>query len=238
MSAALGGNPARRSAISWVVYLDFGEDFSGGVLGTDFIDPVLGERARRRHERNAALLRQRGIEPGPLLFDGAAFGDLEIDFRLAIPILGLALPWTQVPDASFRPGRRWVAAQHQAGGLTCAQTKFVFSPLTIRPRFRAPAEELCAVWFDTGAEPWHRRLGAGWVNDYRAQLRSGLGVDATRSWDLFQEAVYPIDCTLANVRHLAGDDDIPDDLNDLLADDDRQPVTADWRLLLLGPNSD
>lgn len=84
------------------------------MLGTDFVDPVLQEKAGRRHERNAALLRQRGLEPGPLLFDGSAFGDLEIDFRLATPILGLALLWTEVPDASFRPGRRWVAVEHQA----------------------------------------------------------------------------------------------------------------------------
>jgi hypothetical protein len=153
-------------------------------------------------------------------------------------VLGLALVWTQVPDASFRPGRRWLAVEHQAGGLACSnRMRLVLSPLTIRPRFKAPAEELCDIWFDTGAGPWDRRQGAGWVNDYRAWLRSGLGVDAGRSYDAFQEAVYPVDCTVASIRHLA-DDDIPDDLNDFLLGSSQQRVVAHWRLLLLGQNRD
>jgi hypothetical protein len=89
-------------------------------------------------------------------------------------------------------------------------------------------------------------LGTGVVNldeiiQYRSILKEKLGVDCRVSYDSFEEAIYPIDCSVDNLKKLCVDD-LPDDLDDLLffENDLRRfaGIVDRWHLYILGENCD
>lgn len=227
------------------MYLDFGEDFGVHLDATGYAVPEQKHRARGRYERNAALLRERGVEAGPFWGPGSAFGDLG-DFGLDEMTLGLAVRAAEVPeDVRFLPGRRWVAVQHQSGGHACAQPRFIMSPLALRPEAAATARVLCDRWLES--EAWAFGQVPGELDRYRDDVRSAFGLDVNQDWDVFEEAVYPIDCDVPAIRRIASDH-FPGDLDELVRPLRSRPrdlprrvtviPSVRWRLIIFGPNCD
>lgn len=97
------------------------------------------------------------------------------------------------------------------------------------------------------SDSWHEsNSGAfGVVLDeiirYRAQLRQLLGADCNFSYRDFAEAIYPIDCSVGNIRKIALDE-VPDRLDDFISWKNESDWIAGsfgrWNLYILGENSD
>ena len=72
-------------------------------------------------------------------------------------------------------------------------------------------------------------------------LNDKLGVDCNWSYEDLAEAIYPIDCTVDNLRKICVDE-IPDNLESLIEfDNDMSSVFGivnRWKLYIIGENCD
>lgn len=140
---------------------------------------------------------------------------------------------------TFREGREWHRILHQTGGLCCNHARMWCTFLTTRPAVTPVVNEISARWLDSNAGAFGVRLDE--ILKYRKFINEKLGVDCNLSYSDFQEAIYPIDCTIQTIRALC-EDDLPSDLNDLLHFDNNFSsmlgFTSRWNIYILGENCD
>lgn len=161
-------------------------------------------------------------------------------YEFTHPRLALALmdrEWTK--DFTFAPGREWIRLQHQTSGHACSQVRMWCTFLTPRPEC---LEEICYIersWYDTDLGAWDVSLNE--TLKYRQMLNEKLGVDCNWSHGDLAEAIYPIDCTVDNLRNLCVDE-IPDDLESLIIFDNDMGrvfgIANRWKLYIIGENCD
>lgn len=155
--------------------------------------------------------------------------------RLVLAVLDRT--WTK--DFSFAPGREWVRLQHQTSGHACGQVYMWCNFLTPRPENIAAIYEIERSWYDTDLGAWNVSLDE--LLKYRKMLNEKLGVDCNWSHSDLAEAIYPIDCTVENLRKLCLDE-IPDDLESLIEFDSDMSrvfgIANRWKLYIIGENCD
>lgn len=167
--------------------------------------------------------------------------DMKSEFHeFTEPRLVLALldrTWTK--DFSFVPGRDWVRLQHQTSGHACGQVHMWCTFLTPRPENIAAISEIEREWYDTDLGAWEVTLDA--LFKYRKMLNEKLSVDCNWSHSDLAEAIYPIDCTVENLRKLCLDE-IPDNLESLIEFDNDMSrvfgIVNRWKLYIIGENCD
>jgi len=143
------------------------------------------------------------------------------------------------PRFTFKTGREWHRILHQTAGLGCHHVRMWCTFLTPKTDIIPILSEINATWLDSNAGVLDVRLDD--VLKYRALISEKLGADCNVSYPDFEEAIYPIDCTVETIRSLC-EDDLPDDLNDLLHFDNNfnsmLGFAKRWNLYILGENCD
>jgi len=145
--------------------------------------------------------------------------------------------WTK--DFSFSPGRDWLRIQHQTSGHACGQVRMWCTFLTPRTDTLAAINDIERSWYDTDLGAWSVQLDD--VLKYRKMLNDKLGVDCNWAYEDLAEAIYPIDCTVDNLRKLCVDE-IPDNLESLIQFDNDMSsifgIVNRWKLYIIGENCD
>jgi hypothetical protein len=108
----------------------------------------------------------------------------------------------------LRPGREWIALDHQCGGYSCQHELMIATPLVPRtsvlPALRLIARE--GYFAETGHFDGHQTL-ASRIACYIAAL-TRIGVDCECTWRYLKESLYPIDSTQDNLNRIG--EDAPD----------------------------
>jgi hypothetical protein len=105
----------------------------------------------------------------------------------------------------LRPGREWLALDHQCGGYSCAHEVMIATRLIPRPSV-LPALQLIAregFYAATGHFDRHQLL-ASRIASYVTSL-ARIGLDCECTWRYLTESLYPIDATQDNLHRVAGD---------------------------------
>ncbi len=143
------------------------------------------------------------------------------------------------PRFTFKAGREWHRILHQTAGLGCHHVRMWCTFLSPKPSIIPILSEINKTWLDSNAGVLDVRLDD--VLKYRTLINEKLGADCNVSYPDFEEAIYPIDCTVETIRALC-EDDLPDDLNDLLHFDNNFSsmlgFAKRWNLYILGENCD
>lgn len=167
--------------------------------------------------------------------------DIEAKYHEFVePRLILAIkPRTTPSNFELDDSREWHHILHQTSGHACGTLDVICTFLEPRPNVLAVMNEIDRTWYDTDLGAWSTPLDD--VVKYRQILNEKLGVDCNRSYADLEEAVYPIDCSIENLRKLCIDQ-LPDDLESLLKFDrelDRMMGMIDrWKIYIIGENCD
>lgn len=152
---------------------------------------------------------------------------------LAIKDLGYEQRFT------FNERREWHRIVHQTGGLGCNHVRMWCTFLTPKPNIVPILSEINDAWLDSCVGAFTVQLDD--VLKYRALINEKLGVDCNGSYEDFEEAIYPIDCSIQTIRALC-EDELPDRLDDLLQFDNSFStmlgIANRWKLFILGENCD
>ena len=155
-----------------------------------------------------------------------------------LPVLFLALdPEQDWEHSELGKKFKWEHIQHQCAGHACGQQYYYGTRL--KPRNITRMVLLTEKWVDSEVGCLGTSLKD--VNQYNEELKSLFEVDCDTTFMLFQEAVYPVDCTPENLKKMCYDD-LPDRLDDLL--EFKTPFSSicgcfgRWKLYMLGPNCD
>ena len=162
---------------------------------------------------------------------------------LGLPLLFLGLKVgcdRDLEEVKFKRGRRAHKLSHQTAGLGC--NHFYLHGTVLTPRnddVMRRMRMLSDKWLDSNAGSFGDDLDS--VNEYRRDIRVLFGVDCNRSFQDFEEAIYPIDCSGKNISKMASDE-LPEDLDSLLRFRDGWWKVAGilnrWHLYVLGENGD
>ena len=156
------------------------------------------------------------------------FGDSEL------PKLVLA-----VKDEFIFKRRKWLRIAHQTAGVRCNQHPMIGTILEPREEVKDKIRNISDYWLDSNCGAWGVSLNE--LVTYRKQLQELLGVDCNISYEDFEEAIYPIDCTQENLKKLAKDK-LPKDLDKLIKWENNSDqvfgIFHRWKLYILGENCD
>jgi hypothetical protein len=109
---------------------------------------------------------------------------------------------------ALRPGREWLALDHQCGGYSCLHEVMIATRLIPRPSV-LPALQLIArdgFYAETGHFD-RSQLLASRIASYVTSL-ARIGLDCECTWRCLTESLYPIDATQDNLNRVA--EDAPD----------------------------
>jgi hypothetical protein len=155
--------------------------------------------------------------------------------ELPVAVLGVVDGHT-LSRGRYGGGRPWFAIGHQHAGILCAQLHIVATPLTIRPSAWEGVAKLGRRWYGSSVGRFSPSLTL--LNEYRDSVRQLLHADCDQSYEVFGEAVYPID--LDYLSTITTETTIrPHDLIDW-DPDYKIPLMpiGSWKLLILDTNSD
>jgi hypothetical protein len=108
----------------------------------------------------------------------------------------------------LKPGREWLALDHQAGGHSCERQSMIATRLTPRPSVLSSLRLIAREGY--GAQNgWFQRdtVLSSRIVAYVAAL-ARIGVDCECTWSYLTESLYPIDATQGNLDRVA--EDAPD----------------------------
>jgi len=108
----------------------------------------------------------------------------------------------------LRPGREWLAIDHQCGGYACEQQRMIATRLNLRPSISSEMLRVAQVGYFAESGHFNRdSLLASRIAAYIAALaRIGLDCECTRRF--LTESLYPVDATQENLNRIA--EDAPD----------------------------
>jgi hypothetical protein len=160
--------------------------------------------------------------------------------EFAVPRLALAIKdHGYDPRFTFKEGREWHRIHHQTGGLACNHVKMWCTFLTVKEDLLPLLDEINDKWLDSNIGVFGVRLDE--VLTYRAFINKNLGADCDKSYADFEDAIYPLDCSVQLIRALC-EDVLPDDLDELLHFENDFSRTLGfanrWKLYILGENCD
>ncbi len=151
-----------------------------------------------------------------------------------LPALVLAVP----QKYDFKKGRAWQGIVHQTAGHGCHQHYMYGTLIKPRSKLMSKIQQITQHWLDSDCG-----MGGGVALDeileYRKQLQEELEVDCNHSYLDLEEGIYPIDCTIKNLRKLSAEK-FPKELDSLIKWNKDGPYfhPVDWRLYILGENCD
>lgn len=135
----------------------------------------------------------------------------------------------------LKPGREWIALQHQCGGYFCQQLNVVATPLRIRPEVSPGLLRIARNRSGLhGGYFWSDNVLASDITNYVRDLDE-LDLDCECTWRLLTESVYPIDATAENLKTIAAD--LPD-LSHAVEGDLPPRYDSNAAILVIAQNSD
>jgi len=140
---------------------------------------------------------------------------------------------------NFTDERGWLDIVHDTAGN--AINKHYMTGTILKPKTETGEgiKQINNSWLDTNCGVWGVTLEE--ILEYKKQLNELLEVDCNISYIDFEEGIYPIDCSVENIRKLAFDE-VPDKLDELIkwkSDLEKFAGVVDrWNLYILGQNSD
>lgn len=103
----------------------------------------------------------------------------------------------------LKPGREWLALEHQCGGYACEQQRMVATRLTPRASVLPALKRIAREGLYAESGHFNRRdILASRIADYVASLAS-MGLDCEASWGYLSESLYPVDATQKNLNRVA-----------------------------------
>lgn len=141
---------------------------------------------------------------------------------------------------NFKADRKWYKIAHQSAGIACNQRYFITSFLNPKSlQVYKNMENLHKFYYGSSAGAFNISLDS--ILEYRKMLKDLFSVDCNYCWQNFEESVYPIDCTLDNIKKFT-DEELPQDLDELIEWESgfqrAAGVINRWSFLILTENSD
>lgn len=100
----------------------------------------------------------------------------------------------------YYPGLQWFPVEHQSGGMSCKQFKFIGTPVLLSDRGARIANALSKY---CDSEYGHSCVGLGGVRASEitlyVELLEGFGLSCESSWSSLMEGVSPIDMSEENL---------------------------------------
>lgn len=159
-----------------------------------------------------------------------------------LPSVILALPRSNYPskpafNVKEYPYIRWIRLQHQTGGIGCFQHYFwatILNPINIYALRR-----LTDYWCGSDIGGYNAPTVED-INLYNTQLMHLFQVQCSseKVEHFMQEGIYPVDCTLSNLKKLTHTKLPERDLKELIAPEYREINQFNFQAYILGENSD
>lgn len=144
-----------------------------------------------------------------------------------------ALVLATIYEYPFTDQRKWMKIVHQVGGGSCIQHYMIATILNPKPEIRDAMQQIS----DWGLSSCLNDFLETKV-EYRNELKRLLNVDCNHSYAALDEGIYPIDCSVENLRTLCTDE-LPDDLDEFIDWSKQEKGIridhAAWRVYILGP---
>lgn len=161
-----------------------------------------------------------------------------------LPKLVLALVVYNIPTPNyvykFTEPNKWLQISHQTAGHGCHQHKLWVRKL--QPKTSTISKNIKVLndrWLDSDCGIFGVSLTE--ANNYNEDLQRLFGVHCNHQWSMFEEGIYPIDCTEEHLKAMT-DTKLPKDLDDMLIFSSSISKLCGsinrWNLLILGQNCD
>ena len=160
--------------------------------------------------------------------------------NIKLPVLSLVInqDYDDIISYDFVEGREWLNIQHQTGGEAHKNNYFTGTILKPRSKTHEGMKQINERWYFSMLG-FLRDPNLNELLEYKTQLNDLLGVDCNESFMEFEEGIYPIDCSVKNIRKLALDE-LPDNLDDLIRFEAipyrSTGPNVKWDLYILGDN--
>ncbi len=150
----------------------------------------------------------------------------------AVPVLAFT---RSVPI--LKPGREWMALDHQAGGYCCEHVRMIATRLEPRPSLKPALDAIVREgYFAEDGRFYKFDILASRIA-WLVKALAALDLDCESSWRLLTDSVYPIDATQENLERLAVSAPVLDEIADWTGVI-RVRFSDDPVILLLTENSD
>jgi len=134
---------------------------------------------------------------------------------------------------------KFIAIAHQTAGHGCHQHYMFGKILRPKKKTKVAMEGIQNYWLNTDCGAFGVNLDE--IITYKNQLNKLLGVNCNNSYYDFEEGIYPIDCSVKNLKKLCTDK-FPENLDELINFESNSMRLCGainrWKIYILGENCD